>query len=169
MISGETSYQIEGDLMQKLKERFGGKNRVLVGVPKGAGSYEDGTLIAVVAAANEFGATINHPNGAKIVIPERPALRDGSRAAMPEIKQLSIIGVRRINQGDMLMEQLVNQIGLLSVGKIQETISNGVGPANAQSTIKKKGSSTPLIDTGHYRQSIRHVVINEDEEVQLGL
>lgn len=193
---------MKGNLLKELSKRFGGKNRVLVGVPKGAGTYEDGTLIAVVAAANEFGATIQHPGGTpygykteadaeagrvrflrkgegvlqlgltsphKIVIPERPAIRTGAKAAMPEIKQLSIISIRKINEGSMTMDQLANQMGELAVGKIQETISNGVSPPNAPSTIKKKKSSTPLIDKGHYRQSIRHVVIDEHEEVKLGL
>ena len=191
-ISGSTSVRMKGNLLKELSKRFGGKNRVLVGVPKGAGTYEDGTLIAVVAAANEFGATIQHPGGTpygykteadaeagrvrflrkgegvlqlgltsphKIVIPERPAIRTGAKAAMPEIKQLSIISI----------DQLANQMGELAVGTIQETISNGVSPPNAPSTIKKKKSSTPLIDKGHYRQSIRHVVIDEHEEVKLGL
>lgn len=193
---------MKGTLLDELSKRFGGKNRVLVGVPRGAGTYEDGTLIAVVAAANEFGATINHPGGTaygyktkedaqagrvrflrkgegimqlgvtnphKITIPERPALRDGTKAAMPEIKQLSIISLRKINDGSMTMAQLSNQIGLLAVGSIQETISSGVGPANAASTVRKKKSSTPLVNTGHYRQSIRHVVIDEHEDVKIGL
>lgn len=202
MIKGGTSVRMKGSLMDELDRRFGGKNRVLVGVPKGAGTYEDGTLIAVVAAANEFGATINHPGGTpygyktkedaeagrvrflrkgegvmqigvtqahKINIPERPALRTGARAAMPEIKQLSIISIPKINDGSITMEQLTDQMGMLAVGKIQETISSGVGPENTDSTIKKKGSSTPLVDTGHFRQSIRHVSINENEDVKVGL
>lgn len=188
--------------MSEIMKRYGGKNRVLVGVPKGAGTYEDGTPIAVVAAANEFGATINHPGGTsygyktkedaakgrvrflrhgegvmqlgvtdphKIQIPERPALRNGVKSALAEIKTLSITCIRKINDGSMTMEQLSNQIGLLAVSSVQETISNGVNPPNAKSTIKKKKSSTPLIDTGHYRQSIRHVVIDEHEDVRLGL
>ena len=44
-------------------KRLKGANQVLVGVQKGAGAYEDGTLIAVIAAANHFGAEIKHPGG----------------------------------------------------------------------------------------------------------
>lgn len=202
MIAGHTSVRMKGNLAKELEKRFRGKNRVLVGVPKGAGTYEDGTLIAVVAAANEFGATINHPGGTpygykteqdaedgkvqfmrkgegfmvlgetsphKVVIPARPALQIGTKAAMPEIKTLSIRSIRKINEGAMTMAELSNMIGMLAVGKIQETISSGVGPANAPSTVKKKKSSTPLVESGHYRQSIRHVVIDESEDVKVGL
>lgn len=38
-------------------------DRVLVGVQRGAGTYDDGTPTAVIAAANHFGADIDHPGG----------------------------------------------------------------------------------------------------------
>lgn len=46
-----------------LAKRLQGKQNVLVGVQQGAGNYDDGTPIAVIAAANHFGATIKHPGG----------------------------------------------------------------------------------------------------------
>ena len=41
---------------------------------------------------------------------------------------------------------------------MQEAISAGIDPPNAESTIKAKGSSTPLVDDGTLRQSITYVI-----------
>ncbi|WRQ13127.1 neck protein [Vibrio phage vB_VpM-pA2SJ1] len=145
--------------MEKILEKYQGPSNVLVGVPKGAGAYEDGTLIAVIAAVNEFGSADGR-------IPERAALRLGVEDALPQIRLLVKKMLPQLNADEMEMEDLLNLIGELSVGSIQEKISSGVGPANAPSTIKRKGSSTPLIDKGTYRQSIRHVIPGEGEEVE---
>ena len=52
----------------------------------------------------------------------------------------------------------INQLGLLMVGDIQKEITDLKTPPNAESTIKKKGSSNPLIDTGLMRNSVKHKV-----------
>lgn len=53
----------------------------------------------------------------------------------------------------------LEQFGLLTVGEIQQRISAGIPPALDQSTIDRKGSSTPLINTGQLRSSITHQVM----------
>ena len=52
------------------------------------------------------------------------------------------------------LETLAEQYGLWAVGRIQQRISDGIEPENAQSTIDAKGSSTPLSNTGQLRSSI---------------
>jgi hypothetical protein len=54
------------------------------------------------------------------------------------------------------LETLANQFGLWSVGRIQQRISDGIDPPLAPSTIARKGSSTPLINTGQLRSSITY-------------
>ncbi len=49
--------------VSELGKRLAGNDKVLVGVQKGAGDSDEGTPLAVIAAANHFGATINHPGG----------------------------------------------------------------------------------------------------------
>lgn len=44
--------------------------------------------------------------------------------------------------------------GLFFAGGMQKRIAAGIAPPNAPSTIASKGSSVPLIDTGHLRSSI---------------
>ncbi|EFA29062.1 conserved hypothetical protein, partial [Haemophilus influenzae HK1212] len=43
-------------------------------------------------------------------------------------------------------------------GDVQLNIARGNWVANAKSTIKQKGSSKPLIDTGKMRQSVKGIV-----------
>lgn len=50
--------------LRDLQKKLDGSQRVLVGVPSGAGAYEDGLTIATIAAVNEFGAKdIQHKGG----------------------------------------------------------------------------------------------------------
>lgn len=49
--------------LRELQEKVSRRASVYVGVPSGSGAYEDGTQLVVIAAANEFGADINHPGG----------------------------------------------------------------------------------------------------------
>ena len=55
-------------------------------------------------------------------------------------------------------KKAINQLGLLMVGDIQKEITDLKTPPNAESTIKKKGSSNPLIDTGLMRNSVKHKI-----------
>jgi hypothetical protein len=50
--------------------------------------------------------------------------------------------------------QRFEQLALLFAGQIQQRIAGGIEPPNAPATIARKGSSTPLIDTGQLRSSV---------------
>lgn len=52
------------------------------------------------------------------------------------------------------VRSVLDTIGEYMVGEMRARISNGIAPPNAPSTAVKKGSSTPLIDTGVFRSSI---------------
>lgn len=52
----------------------------------------------------------------------------------------------------------LNRAGAAFVGQIQERIAQGIPPTLAPVTIRRKGSSVPLIDTGQFRRSISHEV-----------
>ena len=70
---------------------------------------------------------------------------------------------------DLDIRSIQALVGELCVGNIVQKISEGVAPPNAPSTIKSKGSSTPLVDTGAYRQSITYVIAPSGENVEEGL
>ncbi len=56
------------------------------------------------------------------------------------------------------VEKALGQLGAFFKGKVQKKMVDLSTPANAPSTIKAKGSSNPLIDTGFLRQSIKEKV-----------
>lgn len=52
----------------------------------------------------------------------------------------------------------LNRVGLKMVGDMQKRISAHIPPPNSPVTIARKGSSTPLIDTGQLRGAISYEV-----------
>lgn len=68
---------------------------------------------------------------------------------------------RKVLEGKQTQAQALKRIGVWLQGELQQNIANHPDngfQANAASTIAKKGSSTPLIDTGQLRSSISHRV-----------
>lgn len=150
-VSGVTG---AGMKLRQIRENLA-KKRVLVGVPEGAGSYEDGTKLAVIAAVNEFGSADGR-------IPERSFLRVPLRGAAKEFSVVFKNSVPEVMDGSISVDTLYSRVGLKAVGVVQEAISEGIDPPNAESTKRKKGSSTPLVDDGTLRQSVTYVI--DDEE-----
>jgi hypothetical protein len=119
-----------------------GKLEVRVGIL----GNEDSEL-ATYVRANEFGTSR---------IPERSYLR----AAM--VKPSAI---KRIVQAGSALTQpgadtktVLEVVGVVAVGEVQEQIRRGDYVPNAPSTIARKGSAKPLIDTGRLIQSIGYEV-----------
>ena len=115
---------------------------------QGDQKYEDGTSIAQVAAVNEFGASD---------IPERPFMRQSFENHEGELQAVCDAAQRLVSSGGSA-EQALQQVGVVAKGLVQDEIVNGGFAPNAESTIKKKGSEQPLIDTGTMRQSVNFVV-----------
>lgn len=127
------------------------KLAITVGVheAEGAGAYEGGATVADVATWNEYG-TKNTP--------ARPFISGWFDANQADIR------AKLKSAGDKIF-QGADPVATLDVtaqyfaGKVQQGISAGVPPPNADSTVRQKGSSKPLIRTGQLRSSIRgHVV-----------
>jgi hypothetical protein len=53
------------------------------------------------------------------------------------------------------METVIRQLGVVAVSDCQEVLTDLRDPPNAESTIAKKGSDNPLIDTGGLRMAHR--------------
>ena len=104
--------------------------------------------IAGYAMKNEFGDGV----------PERSFMRstvrdkDGWWQAIEKACDLVL-------QGEDV-RQAVGLVGEIAVNDIKLKISDNVPPPNAPSTIKKKGSSRTLIDSGAMRQSVTYEVNN---------
>lgn len=113
------------------------------------GNRPEGTApLGLIAWVHEFGA-----GG----LPRRSWLRD------------ALLGTDNLKQiVDMLIESRFdgNRWGQLLVGYIKRRIIQSANFApNAPSTIERKGSSMPLVDTGFFRKSIKHVVRKQSKEL----
>lgn len=153
--------QVE-EALRKLAEKLQGATRVLVGVPKGAGVYEDGLTIATIAAVNNFGSADGH-------IPARPFLQPAIEKGAPQYQRLAEVMIPKVLTGEMDMTMLLEQMGQLAEGHVKQEITDLKIPPNAKSTIAAKGSDNPLIDTGALRQSIRYVIDDSGEPIDEGL
>lgn len=117
-----------------------------VGVLRTAGKEKGGTDLVAVAAYNEFGTA--H-------IPARPFLRIASDKNQDKWQKLMGDVAARVTANQMGVQQAQKLLGNQAVGDVQKVIGNrGLLAPNKPATIKKKGSSAPLIDSGNLRQSI---------------
>jgi hypothetical protein len=117
--------------------------------------------ISLVEAAwyNEYGTDRVTKSGARVPhVPPRPFIgttADEQKGAvgrlMTKLGGLIIDGVKTVKDALAVVGEFVQ-------GKIQMKIRAIRDPANAPSTIKRKGSSNPLIATAQMLQSIRYEV-----------
>lgn len=96
--------------------------------------------VAAVAALNHFGV---EPH-----LPSRPFLTIALEKHRDEIAQTQARIAAQLVKGRLTYEQALGLLGAEIVAQIKKTITEHVPPENAQSTIDRKGSSTPLINHG---------------------
>ena len=133
------------------------KYELLVGIPASAKNSESNETIALYAAKNEFGVIGGTDEQGKKVpsIPKRPFMRttfEGERLLKIRkagAKTLYEIAIQNGNTVDFL-----NKFGMYIAGQIKQNIKQHEWTANSPVTIKRKGSSKPLIDTTAMTQSI---------------
>lgn len=101
-----------------------------------------------VAAYNEFGTSR---------IPPRPFMGKAMEKNYDNIREEMKTASANITKGGDAMMQL-NRLGEKGKSMVQTSIRDGGWTPNAPATVKKKGSSRPLIDTGQMWQSVHHRV-----------
>lgn len=120
---------------------------ITIGVHEEEGGADEGNgrTVAEIAEANEFG----------LGVPARPAITGWADEHGDEftarMRQESEAALRaRVSPA-----QRLDALAQVGAGEIQAKIAAGVPPPNSPVTIARKGSSTPLIDKGQFRSSIR--------------
>lgn len=91
-------------------------------------------------------------------MPSRPFMRksiDNNKDAMADYMRELAAGVM---DGSVTAQNALKEIGLKQKDFMQLEIDNGNFAPNAASTIRKKGSSHPLVDSGTMRVSINYVI-----------
>lgn len=136
----------EGRRFQQELEELA-KLEVAVGYQQGEAS-QDGVDMVDIALFNELGT---------VHIPSRPFIRDSLNNNKDKISQFMQSAAKGIVNGKSA-EEVLKKIGTFQKGLIQKEITNGDFVPNSPATIRKKGSSTPLVDTGRMRQSVNFVV-----------
>lgn len=137
----------DGRKFQKMLDELAEK-QVRIGFQHGKATEEDGTDICDIAAWNELGT---------VHIPSRPFLRQSVDDNVSKINDFLQSRIKRLVNGGSA-EQFLKEIGIFQKDLIQDKITNGSFAPNAPSTVKKKGSSKPLIDTGRMRQSVNYEI-----------
>lgn len=90
-------------------------------------------------------------------MPSRPFLRNSVDTNMDEINNFLQIMKWRIIRGASAKDVL-KKIGDFQAGLIRDQIMEGNFAPNAEATIRKKKSDTPLVDSGRMKQSIHYVI-----------
>lgn len=137
----------DGKKLQEMLKVLAEKE-VRVGFQAGKATEEDGTDICDIAAWNELGT---------VHIPARPFLRQSVDDNVSKINSFMQSKKKDLVRG-VSAEQVLKEIGIFQKDLIQEKITEGNFTPNAESTVKKKGSSKPLIDTGRMRQSVNYEI-----------
>ncbi|KAB1444286.1 hypothetical protein [Bordetella bronchiseptica] len=121
----------------------------LVGIHEAAGIEPESELtVATLGAILHFGN--KH-------IPERPWLDKGAESGIKEYLDTIREGVAE----GLDSKQIMARVGVEAEGAIKQYITDLDTPPNKPSTIRKKGSSNPLIDTGNMRESVTSTVVRK--------
>nr|DAP61212.1 MAG TPA: virion morphogenesis protein [Caudoviricetes sp.] len=112
----------------------------------------NGVSVQDYAIFNEYGTS--H-------IPKRPFFRlsVGTQKAQNEIKEYLNTQIENIISGELTGQGAYENLGTFVVQKIKKTIMSGNFAPNDAKTIKRKGSSTPLIDTHSLYNSISYEIV----------
>lgn len=131
---------------------FGGGTRSSVAtasINRGAGGLDNIAL----ATIHEFGAP-----GAGI--PSRPFLRSTFDAKKAEWNSLMARLVAKVVAGHLNVVDALELVGQRAAGDVRNRITQGGHFApNKPATVRRKGSSKTLIDSGRLLQSISHQVV----------
>ena len=120
-----------------------------VGIQSGEGTPGEASL-AQIAAYNEFGTAD---------IPARPFMRTSFLKKRPQLVQLQEQEYYKIIQMRTNTSMALGRIGAWYAGQVQDTLTNNYWTPNKPATIRAKGSSKPLIDTGELRAAITNVEV----------
>lgn len=120
------------------------KLEVQVGYWRGEKAYDDGAELVDIAAFNELGTS---------TIPARPFMKQSFENHESDLQGACDTVNALISNGSTAEQALVT-LGDFCKALVQEEIVNGGFEPNAPSTIRKKKSERPLIDTGYMRQNV---------------
>jgi hypothetical protein len=121
--------------------------RVRVGVLSDAMVEGEDFTLAELAAVHEYGTEDGR-------IPERSFLRSTFDDKREEMVELGKTLVKDVLAGRRTTEQALGLLGAKLAAAVKARIVGRIPPPNQPSTIARKGSDKPLIDTGRLRNAV---------------
>lgn len=135
--------------IQGIKKRIKTPGTVDIGIID-AGEHKSGDItVAGIGFIHEFGTD---------TIRERSFIRSILQGKKKEIISLQKKSLKSILNGNIKIEKALGLIGEFTADEIRKKIVAIRTPPNTAETIKKKGSSNPLIDTAQLKNSIIYEV-----------
>lgn len=114
-----------------------------------SGPHSSGEDVVTIAVVHEFGSPKNN-------IPERSFIRawtdQNRRKIWNKIEEL----YDKVLEGKYTARKAIKKLGEWGAGEIKDFMTDLRTPSNAPSTIARKGSSNPLIDSGEMRRAVDH-------------
>lgn len=144
----------QGELRKQLEKLRGSGTFATVGIHEDAGAHEGGITNAQLGAKLNYGDETNTLFGKPAPIPPRPWLIPGVESAEQDI----VDTVTHCLEQELPVAQMMEQIGAVAAGAVQQYMTDLQTPPNAPYTVEQKGSSNPLIDTGALRASVTYKV-----------
>ena len=160
------------DLIKRLKNLE--SKRIEVGVFAGKKHPESDIDLADLAKIHEYGVTIEvtpkmraylHSIGlhlrddtTHIRIPERSFIRAGWDNNKADVEKRIERFLPKVMELDIDLDTFLEVIGKEVEGRLKKFLVKLHYPPNASFTIRRKGSSNPLIDTGALNDAITHKV-----------
>ncbi|MES2587006.1 MAG: hypothetical protein V4536_08815 [Pseudomonadota bacterium] len=129
-----------------------GDSQVRVGVPSNL-AYPNGTPVILVASVHEFGVPGK--------VPERPFLRKSITEGSESLNKVNASNLKAVFNQKMQATVGLERLGIKASGLVQQFIRAGNFQSLSPETVKAKGSSKALIDTGLLIQSITHEVVGK--------
>ena len=90
-----------------------------------------------------------------IQIPERSFLRSAWDKNVRKYERALQKQAGQVIDGKATAKQAIGRVAEKALGDIVRGINRGIPPPNAPATIRRKGSSKPLIDTGQLKMAIK--------------
>lgn len=113
------------------------------------GESVDGVSLAAIGMFNEFGTKHS---------PERSFIRTAFDENTPGLIDAAGKLTQAVIDDAMTPDNAIRVLGELHQGQVVDKIDEITTPPNAPSTIARKKSSKPLIDTGDMRAAVRYLI-----------
>ena len=121
----------------------------------GSENHSEGITVFQIGMIHEFGVPEKN-------IPRRSFIRVPIENNIKEITKLIENNHKLVSENAMSAKTALDRIGIKAQNTIKESFRNNKKKKKKRATVKRKGSSRPLIDTGQLIGSISYIVEKEN-------